>query len=519
MLLSPKSLSFLFIGTAFKLAAGSSDAAGHPYLEWRSSASSASCSVTCEKLATKFPDQVNLGATNGTDYVASREGFWSTIQGDVSPSCFFRPLDATEVSVALKDVQSTGCQFAVKSGGHYSYTASTIEGGLVIDLIRLDGITLSEDNSSAIVEPGNTWASTYESLQKSGVTIPGGRMFGVGVGGLTLGGGVSWLSNRYGWTCDNVIEFEVVLASGEIVTASTTSNPDLYWALRGGGSNFGVVTKFKFNTFQQEKMWYAKLRYNATENNTANAAFADWGTVQSPKDSSNAAVLSWNAQANGTPIGVAILVHQKTFDNTTHPPVVDKFYDSKPSAVEPTNVFHADIAENLLFPASVLRSSLWTTSFILDADLLQVVFEIWNEEASALASISIQQIQIQAITKSQLELMQRNGGNPHGLGGQPRPLGFVNLWSRWQNAKDDDAIYRAQQRMEERINKVADEMGLASGYKYTNYASQFQDPFAGYGQDNKDRLRSISQKYDPTGMFQELSPGGFKVTKGAPQIL
>ncbi|KAL0768481.1 hypothetical protein CaCOL14_009457 [Colletotrichum acutatum] len=266
-------------------------------------------------------------------------------------------------------------------------------------------------------------------------------------------------------------------------------------------------------------MWYAKLRYNATENITANAAFADWGTVQSPKDLGNAAVLSWNAQASGAPVGVAILVHQKTFDNNTHPPVVDKFYNSKPSAIETVNVFHADIAENLLFPASILRSSLWTTSFILDADLLQVVFEIWNQEASALASISIQQIQIQAITKSQFELMQRSGGNPHGLGEQSQPLGFVNLWARWENRKDDDAIYRAQKRTEERINKVADEMGLASGYKYTNYASQFQEPFAGYGQANKERLRSIAEKYDPSGVFQELSPGGFKVTKGAPQIL
>ncbi|KAK1702171.1 hypothetical protein BDP67DRAFT_378783, partial [Colletotrichum lupini] len=137
----------------------------------------------------------------------------------------------------------------------------------------------------------------------------------------------------------------------------------------------------------------------------------------------------------------------------------------------------------------------------------------WNEEASALAFISIQQIQIQAINKSQLELMRRNGGNPHRLGEQSQPLGFVNLRARWENAKDDDAIYRAQQRTEERINKVADEMGLASGYKYTNYASQFQDPFAGYGQANKERLRSIAEKHDPSGVFQDLSPGGFKVTK------
>ncbi|KAK1455762.1 FAD binding domain-containing protein, partial [Colletotrichum melonis] len=380
--------AFPFVPTrlgASTLAASSPDAIG----------SYTGCAISCETLATKLPNQVYLGATNGTDYVASREGFWSTIQGDVSPSCFFQPVSTTEVSVALKDIPNTG--------------SSTIEGGLVIDLVRLNGITLSEDKVSAIVEPGNTWAYTYENLQKSGVTIPDGRMFG--------------------------IEFEVVVASSEIVNASTTPNLDLYWALRGGGSNFGVVTKFKFNTFPQDKMWYAKLHYDAAENITANAAFADWGTIQSPKYLSNAAVLSW------------------------------------------------------------------------------------NEEASALAFISIQQIQIQAINKSQLELMRRNGGNPHRLGEQSQPLGFVNLRARWESAKDDDAIYRAQQRTEERINKVADEMGLDSGYKYTNYVSQFQDPFAGCGQANKERLRSIAEKYDPSGAFQELSPGGFKATKGAPQIL
>ncbi|KAH6974655.1 hypothetical protein BKA56DRAFT_441513, partial [Ilyonectria sp. MPI-CAGE-AT-0026] len=134
---------------------------------------------------------------------------------------------------AVVTARSHHCQFAVKSGGHSSFTASTINDGRVVDLARLNGVTVSQDRQTAIIEPGGRWADVYPVLQKYNLTVPGGRMFGVGVGGLSLGGGISWLSNLHGWTCDNILEYEVVLADGRIVTANPASHKDLFWALRG----------------------------------------------------------------------------------------------------------------------------------------------------------------------------------------------------------------------------------------------------------------------------------------------
>jgi FAD/FMN-containing dehydrogenase len=98
-------------------------------------------------------------------------------------------------------------------------------------------ITFLEDKHFAAIEPGNLWYDIYTNLQEHNLAVVGGRVSGIGIGGLTTGGGISFFSNEYGWACDNVISFELVTASGEIVTASTHHYPDLYWALRGGTFN------------------------------------------------------------------------------------------------------------------------------------------------------------------------------------------------------------------------------------------------------------------------------------------
>ncbi|KAL0933234.1 FAD binding domain-containing protein [Colletotrichum truncatum] len=474
--------------------------------------------LKCGSLSQKYPDQVLLN--NETVYTTARQELWSTIQGAVSPACFFRPGNSAEVSGAVIAARDAKCLFAVKSGGHSAYAASTIQGGLVIDLVNMDAVSFSEDKKSATIEPGNTWDKVYPVLQEHGLIVPGGRMFGVGVGGLTLGGGVSWLSNLLGWTCDNVLEYELVLADGQIVSVTATSHPDLYWALRGGGSNYGIVTKLKFNAYAQDKIWFGRVRFNDTTNATFNHAYADWGSLQAPTDLRSGGVLVWNAFANSKPVGVALLIHANTYENDTHPKVFDKFYNEDATRFEAANTYHGDLAKTLVIPAGATRNSMWTTSFTLDTELLQRAYEIWEEETRSIASFAaVQQLQVQVITVSQMELMKRAGGNPSGLVGQKKAIGFLNLLTQWNDAADDRAAYLAQQRMESRIDAAAKERGLYNEYKYTNYASQFQDPFSGYGKANKKRLLDIAKKYDPEGVFQILEPYGFKITKGSPQTL
>ncbi|KAG4274335.1 FAD binding domain-containing protein [Fusarium proliferatum] len=466
--------------------------------------------------AVQYPSQVFLG--DETKYSSEQTSFWSTIQGAVSPTCFFQPESAEEVASAVVAARGGTCKFAVKSGGHYSFTASTIAGGLVVDLARLNKVTVSQDRQTAAIEPGGRWADVYPILQKYGLTVPGGRMFGVGVGGLSLGGGISWLSNLHGWTCDNILEYEVVLADGCVITANPKSHKDLFWALRGGGSNFGVVTKFKFIAYEQGRLWNGNLRFDADANVTANAAFTTWGDLLAPKDLKSGGVLLWDAHADGPPTGLAILTHADTFAENSHPEVFDRFYEVGPNNVTEGNAFHAEIAEGLVIPGGVTRNSMWTTSFVLDAELMQSAFDIWSEESASIASFAAQQLQLQIFTRSQLAFMKRNGGNPTGMAKETRPVGFVNLLTMWEKSEDDKHVYQVQQRMEDRINAAAKKRGLDSIFKYTNYASQFQDPFAGYGSDNKKQLLKIAKKYDPEGVFQTLVEGGFKLSRGPPHL-
>ncbi|KAH7018783.1 FAD binding domain-containing protein, partial [Ilyonectria destructans] len=267
-------------------------------------------------------------------------------------------------------------------------------------------------------------------------------------------------------------------------------------------------------------IWFGRVRFNDTASTTFNAAYADWGISQAPKDLRSGGVLVWNAFADRPPSGVALLVHADTYENATHPAVFDQFYNEAAMGVEAANTYHGDLAKSLVIPASVTRNSMWTTSFVLDAGLLQTVYEIWEEETRSIASFAaVQQLQVQVITVSQMRFMKHSGGNPSGLAGQSKAICFLNLLTQWKYAEDDHAAYSAQQRMATRVDAVAKERGLYNGCKYTNYASQFQDPFSGYGKANRKRLLDIAKMYDPDRVFQTLQPGGFKITKGAPQVL
>lgn len=135
------------------------------------------------------------------------------------------------------------------------YGASNIQNGLTIDLRHLSLVEVSSDRSLTRVGTGNTWQAVYKKLEPLRLAVVGGRHGGVGVGGLTLGGGISFFSGLHGLACDNVLEFQVVLANGSIVVADTDCHADLYWALKGGGNNFGIVTRMDLATFKQGDMW------------------------------------------------------------------------------------------------------------------------------------------------------------------------------------------------------------------------------------------------------------------------
>jgi hypothetical protein len=180
------------------------------------------------------------------DYDAVRaELVWN---GDIDrrPWAIARALSADDVAVAVKLARASGRELSVRGGGHNFSGSCIADGAIMIDLGALSAVSVDPVAKTARCGGGTRWSQLDAATQAHGLAAPGGVVSHTGVGGLTLGGGMGWLTRKAGLSCDNLLSAEVVTAEGTVVRASAEENPDLFWALRGGGGNFGVVTEFEF---------------------------------------------------------------------------------------------------------------------------------------------------------------------------------------------------------------------------------------------------------------------------------
>ena len=165
---------------------------------------------------------------------------------------------------------------------------------MTIDMTKLDSVSVSEDHTVAHVGAGASWLHVYAYLDALSLSVAGGRNGAVGVAGLTLGGGISYFAPRVGWACDNVVNFEIVLASGHLVNANSTSAPDLFRALKGGANNFGLVTRFDLAAFTQGDILQGSISSPFSEREAVFKAFADFaGTPHYDPYASLVTGLTW----------------------------------------------------------------------------------------------------------------------------------------------------------------------------------------------------------------------------------
>ena len=309
--------------------------------------------------------------------------------------------------------------------------------------------------------------------------------------------------------------YELVTATGLIITVSQSKYHDLYWALRGGGNNFGIVTQFNVVTIPRAPtMWGGMRTYLASEFPALIEAFYNLG-MNAKKDGKAHQILSFgwgNLQVAQVELEYA--------DPISNAPILAE-YNAVPNAIADQTAVRslAELTALLEGPASGagLRQAFWTWTVNLDKEMATVTKDIFFEELPSIidAKDLLPAVSLQVITEPQLEKMATNGGNPLGLSAKDGPLMLVLVAVKWSNSADDDRINKFAAKVKDRALAVATAKGKASSYLYMNYASPYQNVVAGYGTANQAKLKAISRKYDPTGVFETLQPGYFKLD-GAP---
>ncbi|MCC5575816.1 FAD-binding oxidoreductase [Microtetraspora sp. AC03309] len=194
-----------------------------------------------------------------------------------SPAYVLRPDSVGDVRAGARFAADAGLPLSVRGGGHGFPGFGTNDGGVVIDLSTLATVEIIDKERHLVrIGGGATWGQVAAALAPHGLAISSGDTKSVGVGGLTLTGGIGWKVRKYGLALDNVVGAEVVTASGEVVRASAGENPELFWALRGGGGNFGIVTAFEFAAHPTTDVFHGKIAFPASEAATVLQGWADY---------------------------------------------------------------------------------------------------------------------------------------------------------------------------------------------------------------------------------------------------
>jgi FAD/FMN-containing dehydrogenase len=186
-------------------------------------------------------------------YDAARQ-IWNAMI-DRRPAVIARCVSSGDLQAAVRFARERELLVSIRAGGHNIAGLALCDGGLTIDLSLMKEMTVDRGRRTVVARPGLTWGEFDRETQRYGLATTGGAVSTTGIAGLTLGGGIGWLMGRCGYSVDNLLSAEVVLHDGEIVTASETEHSDLFWGLRGGGGNFGVVTSFEYQLHQVGPVW------------------------------------------------------------------------------------------------------------------------------------------------------------------------------------------------------------------------------------------------------------------------
>ncbi|KAH9862485.1 hypothetical protein IAQ61_009902 [Plenodomus lingam] len=467
--------------------------------------------------------------------------YWDQKACEVVPSCVVQPRNVWELAKVVKvlrrefdlrekeddDKERVGTPlFAVRAGGHSPVVgASSVDGGVLIDLALLKEVAPAQDGKTVAIGAGCKWIDVYKVLDDKAIAVAGGRNSAVGVAGLTLGGGLSFFSPRFGFVCSNMIEYELVLADGTITTASATRNPDLWRALKGGSNNFGIVTRFVARSFPCKHIWSGFLYLPSWQAQKVLAAFYDH--VNKSVQSADEPALDENAagplvgftylQQLGIQAIAVNLAHTNPPEGKTWPACWQASGFSKLQRFWSTctvrTVTSATDEMSVLNPPG-RRQEFATTTVKNDAATLEAVHKVYRDTILVFRTQNIKKLSWTLGLQPLVSDWARTG-DPNVLGlesmADDEPLVLVSFTVNWAVADDDEFVHSRTRRAVEQIDGFANEHGTSHPYRHLNYCASWQDPLAGYARHNKIFLQHVSRTVDPDGLFQTGCTGGFKL--------
>ncbi|KAK0384642.1 hypothetical protein NLU13_8728 [Sarocladium strictum] len=457
----------------------------------------------------------------GSEAYETRDGSYFSISAQLGPNCIVQPVNTAQVALAVTTLKETTCNWAVRGGGHMTWARasngksklpSTIKDGVTVDMGRVNDVSYSCRSKIARIGAGALWADVYAALEKHGVTAPGGRSSTVGVAGFLTGGGNNFYSSRVGLGCDNVVNWEVVLASGEIVNANKDSHPDLWKALKGGSINFGIVTRVDMQTVRSAELWGGQVVYPLETTSQHIDAYVRW-VDNIPDYTAGSAVTFWAYSPYAGTV-VATALHDTS--NSEWAPAYDDFKNIQPQIQDSLrHDSHLNMTIELDEPEGYRQ--VWITitgkndaRFIRAAVDAQAKF-IKGWQASKDAEF-LNYITFQAMPTLLFNHSVQKGGNVLGMDRQKDNAVLFQMQHMVRSADDErDARKQLIELNRDLVNYYTFE-GIHVEWEYLGYADGFQDPLGSYGAENIAFLKDVAEKYDPEGIFQSRVPGGFKIS-------
>ncbi|KAK7749285.1 hypothetical protein SLS62_008254 [Diatrype stigma] len=438
---------------------------------------------------------------------------------DITPGAIFQPKSKDEVAAFVRTIKpfvaSGDAAFAIVGGGRQPAPGcSNIQDGITLNLGLLKGVEVKDDVVS--IGAGEQWGEVYDKLAPLGLGVSGSRSSKGGIAGLALAGGLSFNSSRQGFICDDVVNYEVVLASGDIVNANADEHADLWRALRGGGNNFGVVTRFDMKTFKQGPLYGGSVFYFGP--NFPGQIEALVSEVQKPDADPETHLmisLGYTAMLGTEVMAMNQLYHMGGIEE---PAVLEPFTSIQPQ-IDQLNSLRviqnlADASREQTGDIPALQRSAYM-NLTVKADVATLVagsetFKAALEPVKGLEGL-VCSYTLQPYARSLLEASASKGGNSLGLHPSHGPVISVAYLMYWKNKDDDEKILGAFRGALEKTTEDAKSRGTFIDFTYMNYSYTFQDPIGSYGAANKKSLQEASRKYDPEGIFQKGVPGGWKL--------